>query len=196
MLSTHLNGLDRRRTSASSSALILFSLLSCWSCAHSRSLKAEPCAALPKGHLEHLLQRQLSGYRIVTPKDLIPFHKAIWEREHPQSCPGLTRVDIDGDGKLDVGLNMIKGAGGLRLGLLILALRVNQGWSLRKLEQYEQNVPAVLWSDSDRTIIYDAYDGGDKLRFSHGALILVRYESWARAYGIVESDIKWIQLSN
>ncbi len=77
----------------------------------------------------------------------------------------------------------------------MVALNKVGGWEIVELLRFDQMVPAVLWAEGETTEAYESYERDEQVRFPHGALLLVGYESWSRAYGIVDGEFRFIALS-
>lgn len=152
------------------------------------------CASEIPDDLRVKIFSKYEGYRLVSRGDLIPSHRELWERG-PNGCPGLARIDIDGDGRADFAFNLIRPDEAPPGGVFTVALNKAGGWEIVELLRFDQGVPAVLWAERDPTKVYESYERDEEIRFPHGALLLVGYESWSRAYGVVDGEFKFIALS-
>lgn len=142
-----------------------------------------------------LVVSRYKDYRVVQVQDLTPFHRSLWKSDFGRGCPGLARIDIDGNGETDLALNLIDTGAKPPMGVLLVARHFDDEWRLVELLSFDQAAPAVLWVELDGSVEYESYERDARREFPYGALLLVGYESWGRAYGIVDGDFEWIAIS-
>ncbi len=156
--------------------------------------QVDPCGLKLPEDLHAKVFSEYEGYRLVSRGDLIPYHRELWEGG-PKGCPGLAQIDIDGNGRVDFAFNLIRADEVPPGGIFMVALNKVGGWEIVELLRFDQMVPAVLWAEGETTEAYESYERDEQVRFPHGALLLVGYESWSRAYGIVDGEFRFIALS-
>jgi len=163
-------------------------------CSNLRGADARaPCdVRLPCSLKEALVARYI-GYRLVTLNDLVADQRSFWRLDFPNGCPGIAEIDLDGNGWVDIGLNLLLPSRQRDQNIFVLALRMGAQWELVQVTEDRGGPVAVLWAD--KSVRYESHEG-ESLIFPNGAFVLAGYGSWSRAYGFVDSELRFVQLTD
>ena len=139
---------------------------------------------LPKD-LQSVVEGKYPGAKIVTLSDLNEHDKRLFQTEHADACPGLTKVDFYGDGKPTFALALTSKSGSYPNTKLVLAHELATGWKLTTLDKADGPVP-VIWSDKpgEYKSVYQ-----HRLRANAPVIVFCGYSSWAVLYAWTNNRI-------
>jgi hypothetical protein len=124
--------------------------------------------------LQRDLQREIEskypGRKLATLSDLQEDDRAFFEKDHGDSCPGLTKVDFYGDGKPTLAIVLITKDNSE----LIVAHQVGETWGSIVLETGGPSVP-VVWSLPPGK--YPDVYGRKTIRATRPVIVFTEYES-------------------
>jgi hypothetical protein len=148
--------------------------------------------ALPDG-LSRVIASKYPNAHVVSLSDLNQDDKTLFQKEHRSSCPGLTRVDFYGDGKLTFGLVLLRANGAQKVEL-VLAHQVQSQWQTVSVDTADASPVPVVWSEKPGK--YDDVYGQKTVNASRPVVILCGYESWAILYAWTERRVEKIWISD
>ncbi len=157
-------------------ALSFFALVS--SCRANAASSSDVCAV--PSDLRVVISKNYVDARIVTLDDLEIDDRAFFQKDHPNDCPGVAKVDFYGDGKPTLALLLTWGAS--KEPKLFVAHRTRQKWVLMLLSPRGNSIPyaAVIWVQQPGEY-RDVY--GDKtIRATRETIVYCKYEAWAILY--------------
>ena len=153
------------------------------------STTTEPC------RLPHDLQLQIAkkyaSFRIVTLSDLGDDDKEMFQKDHPNACPGMAEVDFYGDGKPTFALALLVKRGSTEDANLLVVHQTAEGWNLRSLDSAEASVP-VVWSQPPGK--YDDIYGNKSIIARHPVIVFCGYNSWAIVYAWKSDHVEKVWL--
>jgi hypothetical protein len=147
---------------------------------------------LPQG-LQHEIANKYPGAKLVSMSDLDENDRALFQKDHGNSCPGLVKVDFYGDGKPTLALVLIARDKSKEKAELVVAHQVGEHWSLTLLDTAQSSVP-VVWSQ-DPGEFHDVY-GKKKIRATRPVIVFCGYNSWAILYAWTGKDAKKIWIAD
>ena len=150
------------------------------------SISVQTTAAQGKGAcdlpqaLEHEITARYPGSRIVNVSDLSEYNRALFRKDHDNSCPGLVKVDFYGDGRPTLALVLTKTAGAKEEAELVLAHELRGQWKTTVVDKAEGAPVPVVWSQPPA--LYRDVDGKKEIRATRQVVVFAGYESWAIVY--------------
>jgi hypothetical protein len=151
------------------------------------ALAGETCTREPE--LARVMSRELVGWRVVTPADLSPYHRSLFEKDHHLACPGISRLNFFGDTLPAMAMSMVKGT---KAKLILARQSVAGSWSISSVEDSD-GVP-VVWREESG--VYSDVYGQKRLKVTLDGLVWCGYESWAILYAWVEGRVEKIWISD
>jgi len=130
---------------------------------------------------------------IVGLRDLGSDDRALFVKEHGNTCPGLSTLDFYGDGKPTFAIALLAHAEVGRKARLIVARQIEGKWSIKCIDKTESSVP-VMWSEVPGE--YMDVRGDKKIRATRPVIVWCAYESWAILYSWTGSRISKIWISD
>jgi hypothetical protein len=147
--------------------------------------------AFPPG-LGEEISKVYATSKLVSLADLDEHDRKLFQKEHGNRCPGLTRVDFYGDGKSTWALALIAGENPQRKAHLVVAHQTDRGWEIRSLETADGT--PVVWSMNPGKYT-DVY-GKKTVVATHPAIVFCGYESWAILYAWTGKNAEKVWLSD
>lgn len=145
---------------------------------------------LPKD-LRAIVAAKYPGTAIVTVADLSGGNRALFQKEHGDSCPGLVKVDFYGDGKPAFALELITKNQSNRRTMLVLLHQVAANWKVVALDKADGPVP-VIWSEGPGE--YADVHGEKKIVATAPVIVFCGYSSWAVLYAWTNNKVAKIWL--
>jgi hypothetical protein len=152
--------------------------------------QAAPCK-LPSG-LRQEIAAKYPGTAVVTSSELDSVDKQLFSKDHPDGCPGLTRVDFYGDGTPTLALVVIANDDPKKVAKLIVAHQIGTQWQTLVLESTNGGPIPVVWSQPAGE--YRDIDGNKVIRASKPVIVFTAYESWSILYAWSNSRVRKIWL--
>jgi hypothetical protein len=179
-----------RRTAVVS--VYLFALL-LWH--HSIAWSNEESQCKPPASLARQIGERFAGYTIVGIKAMRPGDRSRFRAEHPNSCPGLVKLDFYGTGMPTYGVALTKRQRKQVLLKVVVATRTEKtnGWNLRELDEATNLVaPPAIWAEPPGE--YKDVREKKIIRATHPVLLAAQYEAWAIAFSWDGTQIQkvWI----
>ena len=143
--------------------------------------------------LQQEIASKYPGRTIVSPSDLGEDDKALFQKGHGGSCPGLVKVDFYGDGKPTLALALTTNSVAKGKTELVLAHQVGAEWKTITLATTDGPVP-VVWSQKPGEY-RDVY-GEKKIRATSPVIVFCGYESWAVLYAWTNNRVAKIWLAD
>lgn len=147
--------------------------------------------------LPESLQRKIaSGYPgtvLVTLSALDADNKGFFEKDHGDTCPGLTKVDFYGDGEPTLALVLIAKSDTKEKAKLVVAHQVGGQWQTVLLDSADGAPVPVVWSQPPGQY-RDVY-GKKEIRATRPVIVFTGYESWSILYAWTGSRVTkiWLQ---
>lgn len=153
---------------------------------------ADNACGLPKD-LQQEVTRKYPGRIVVSPSDLGEDDKALFQKDHPGSCPGSVKVDFYGDGKPTLALALTTKSVAKGKIELVLAHQIGADWKTITLETTD-GPTSVVWSKKpgEYTDVY----GEKKIRATRPVIVFCGYSSWAVLYAWTNNSVVKIWLSD
>ncbi|MGA7855129.1 MAG: hypothetical protein WCA15_17545 [Candidatus Acidiferrales bacterium] len=145
---------------------------------------------LPKD-LRAIVAAKYRGTAIVTAADLSGDGRALFQKEHGDSCPGLVKVDFYGDGKPTFALELTTTNQSNRRTTLVLLHRLAANWKVATLDKAKGPVP-VVWSEGPAE--YKDMDDEKKIVANGPVIVFCGYSSWAVLYAWTSNKVVKIWL--
>jgi len=144
---------------------------------------------LPK-NLQTVVQGKYPATKIVSLSDLRDDDRQLFQKEHGDSCPGLTMVDFYGDGRPTFALALTTQSGASPKTKLVLASQVGANWKVVILDKADGPIP-VVWSEKP-----GEYKGvyQHKIRATRPVIVFCGYSSWAVLYAWTNNKVAKIWL--
>jgi hypothetical protein len=140
-----------------------------------------------------VVESEFPGRTLVSFSDLGDDDKALFQKEHGDSCPGLVKVDFYGDGKPTLALALTSRSVAKGKTELVVARQVGGIWKTATLETTDGPVP-VVWSEKpgEYTDVY----GEKKIRATRPVVVFCRYYAWAVLYAWTNNRVAKIWLAD
>jgi len=135
---------------------------------------ADSCSLPQNLQLEVL--NKYPGSRVVTVQDLAPDDRALFQKEHGNDCPGLTKIDFYGDGRPTLALVLIVGTGESVNAKLVVAHESAQKWKAVLIDTAKASIP-VVWSQGPGK--YEDVYGEKKIQATKPVSVFCEYNAWA-----------------
>ena len=133
------------------------------------------------------------GKKVVTLSDLDEYDRGLFQKDHGNACPGLTKVDFYGDGSPTLVVVLIANKGAKSTAELVIAHRLGNTWKIGLLDTAKNSVPVVWKQDPGE---YQDVNGEKKLRAAHPVVVFCGYEAWAILYAWTDNHVAKIWLSD
>lgn len=130
--------------------------------------------------LHEELAGQYPNAHVVGLADLVPDDKNRFQKEHGSDCPGISKVDFYGDGKLTLAVVLFFDEMHGAKTQLITAHEVQNGWELRSLEQDITGPAPVVWRQGPGK--YNDVYNEKTIKAINPVIVLRAYDSWAILY--------------
>lgn len=131
--------------------------------------------SLPQ-NLQREILNKYPGARLVTPQDIAPDDRALFQNEHGNDCPGLTKVDFYGDGRPTLAFVLIVGTGESVSAKLVVAHETAQKWKAILIDTAKASIP-VVWSQGPGK--YEDVYGEKKIQATKPVIVFCEYNAWA-----------------
>ncbi|MFY9551760.1 MAG: hypothetical protein WAU32_11455 [Thermoanaerobaculia bacterium] len=153
------------------------------------------CAdALPPS-LADQLRRQYPGYSLVTEALLDPHDREAYQKDHPNGCPGVARLDFYGDGGAAYAVLLVRPSRAPREALLLVARSASEApWAFRKLGRVDIGAVPVIYSLPAGQ--YWSADASEHAEFKGEVVAEVAFEAWSSIFGWTGSRVKSIVTSD
>jgi len=151
---------------------------------------ADSCS-LPQ-NLQREVLNKYPGSRLVTLQNLTSGDRALFQKEHGNDCPGLTKVDFYGDGRPTLALVLIVGTGQSVSAKLVVAHETAQKWKAVLVDTAKASIP-VVWSQGPGK--YEDVYGEKKIQATKPVIVFCEYNAWAIVYAWTGNRIDkiWIR---
>jgi hypothetical protein len=143
--------------------------------------------------LRVVVEAKYPGTKIVSLLDLNEDDRALFQKDHVDSCPGLVKVDFYGDGKSTFALALTTKTEANPKTQLALAHRVGATWKVAILDKTDGPVP-VVWSQKPGE--YKDVYGEKKIHATKPVIVFCGYSSWAVLYAWTGKQVEKVQLSD
>jgi hypothetical protein len=143
--------------------------------------------------LRAVVEAKYPGTKIVSLLDLNEDDRALFQKDHADSCPGLVKVDFYGDDKPTLALALTTKTEGNPTTQLVLAHRVDSTWKVSILDKTDGPIP-VVWSQQPRE--YKDVYGEKKIHATRPVIVFCGYSSWAVLYAWMGNRVEKVQLSD
>lgn len=118
--------------------------------------------------------------KLVTLAALDEDDRGFFQKDHGDSCPGLTKVDFYGDGKPALALVLMTETEGKQKAKLVLAHKVAGQWTTKTLDTSDLSPVPVVWSEPAGK--YRGVDGKKEIRATKPVIVFAGYEAWEIVY--------------
>lgn len=143
--------------------------------------------------LRAVVEAKYPSTKIVSLLDLNEDDRALFQKDHADSCPGLAKVDFYGDGKSTFALALTTKSGTNPKTQLALAHRVGTTWKVAILDKADGPVP-VVWSQKPGE--YKDVYGEKRIHAIRPVIVFCGYSSWAVLYAWTGKQVEKVQLSD
>jgi hypothetical protein len=154
--------------------------------------RANDACDLPRD-LQHEIGVHYPDAKLVRLPDLSKDDSALFEKEHGNSCPGLVKVDLYGDGTSTLALVLMTGQGANEKAELIVAHEVHGNWRTTLLDTADSSAP-VVWSQGPGE--YRDIYGEKTIRATRSVIVFCGYYGWAIVYAWTGKSVTKVWLED
>jgi hypothetical protein len=155
------------------------------------------CTALVGGAVREAISAELAmGWRVVTPDDLPPDDRALWNRQHSGKCPGVSEGDFAGGGSRSYAIALLRAAApsGYTEQLILVGSGGHHSSRLRVVAPTHVESPLVVWSRPPGR--YTGWDGGPRIDVSADSFVYEKMEATATQYYFQHGQLHTLLVSN